>query len=238
METGSMKKSTYKAIFFDLDHTLWDYECNAEETLKELFLHYQLEEKGIPGSGAFFKKFVEVNNALWHLYDHGKIDSEKVRIERFKQILTPFGAYDPELSDCLSRDYLDWCPQKKKLIPNALEVLEYLSDKYSLTIVTNGFEEIQHTKLSSGNLRGYFDHVVTSQYAGHRKPSKEIFQTALNKNAVFQHEALMVGDNLITDIAGAHNAEMDAVYFNPSKINHDVVVKYEISDLLELITLL
>jgi YjjG family noncanonical pyrimidine nucleotidase len=227
---GSRK---YRSIFFDLDHTLWDYELNSRETLGELFLTYKLNDVGIDAD-KFCLKFREVNVALWDLYDTGRITSEIIRQERFKQILTAFGAYEEKLCDELTNNYVRTCPTKCNLMPGAAETLEYLSHNYKLTVITNGFEEIQNTKLSAGNLHRYFDHVVTSQKAGHRKPAREIFEYALKLNGTTNTEAIMIGDNPLTDIAGAKNASIDCVLFNPENVDHEVEVHYEIANLTEL----
>lgn len=224
----------YKSIFFDLDHTLWDYETNSRETLQDLYGHYALAERGVASFDAFLREFKRVNSELWHLYDHGKIDSQVIRKERFKQILEAFNAYDETLSAELSHDYLYDCPRRGNLLPHAHETLQYLADKYTLTVVTNGFEEIQQMKLTSGNLTGYFDHIITSQKAGHKKPAREIFDYALGQNGIASHEAIMIGDNLVTDIAGARNASIDTVFFNPEKTTHDADVSHEIHSLHQL----
>lgn len=227
-----MKK--YKCIFFDLDHTLWDYEMNSMHTLQELFAQYQLQGKGVTTFDAFFQRFRTVNLSLWELYDTGKITSDVIRNERFKQILEAFNAYDEHLADDLSREYLSICPTKCNLMPGAVETLDYLSKHYSLTIVTNGFDEIQNIKLTSGKLNHYFDHIITSQKAGHRKPAKEIFDYALKMNGADCVEAIMIGDNPITDIGGAKNACIDAVLFNPEQVDHGIEVHHEITNLGEL----
>lgn len=232
----SFKK--YRCIFFDLDHTLWDYETNSRETLLELYKGYDLLSKGIPEFDDFLNRFKEVNTELWYLYDRGLIDSEVIRKERFKKILEPFHAYEEKLSENISRDYLDLCPKKGNLMPHALDVLNYLIQHYRLAIITNGFEEIQHQKLTSGNLHAYFDHVITSQKAGHKKPSREIFECALQRNGIKNRDAVMIGDNLITDIGGAKNASIDAVFFNSEEITHTQTLDFEIKSLHELRTIL
>jgi len=228
----------YKVIFFDLDHTLWDYETNSCETLKELYTQYDLQAKGVTTTEDFLQTFREVNAALWVLYDQGLIDSEVIRKERFKKVLSPFGAYEEKLCYEISHEYLHTCPKKGNLIPHAYEILEYLKAHYALSVITNGFEEIQHLKLASGNLQGFFDHIVTSQKAGHKKPARQIFDYALGLNGIACHEALMIGDNLVTDIGGARNAAIDAVYFNPDKISHDQKPDFEIGGLHELYEML
>jgi len=233
---GTLKK--YKCIFFDLDHTLWDYETNSRETLLELYGGYDLLSKGIQQFDDFLNTFKTVNTDLWNQYDRGFIGSDVIRRERFKRILEPYNAFDDKLSEDLSRDYLDICPRKGNLMPHAIEVLNYLGQQYRLAVITNGFEEIQHQKLTAGNLHPYFDHVITSQKAGFRKPSREIFDCALQLNGVVHHQAMMIGDNLITDIGGARNASIDAVFFNTEEIVHDEQLHFEIRSLQELRTIL
>lgn len=225
--------SKYKCVLFDLDHTLWDYELNSRDTLFELFEQYKLSSRGI-GDEAFVNVFRDVNNSLWELYDKGLIDSEVIRKERFARILAAFDVTDEKLCAELSHDYLWGCPRKCNLIPDALDTLDYLSEKYTLAVVTNGFEEIQHMKLVSGKMTHYFDHIITSQKAGYKKPAKEIFEYALDANGVKCHEAIMIGDNPVTDIGGARNACIDAVFFNPGALTCDVDVHYEIKALSEL----
>lgn len=234
MAKGEVGKRPYKVIFFDLDHTLWDFEGNSCSTLQELFTAYDLEKIGVTDCALFQQQFKKVNTNLWDLYDRGLITSEVIRRERFKKILEHFGLEDPKLCEKLSLDYLHSCPKKGGLIPFAQEVLDYLTEHYDMTIVTNGFEEIQHLKMTSGNLVQYFDHIVTSQKAGHRKPAREIFEYAMKINNVRPEDAVMIGDNLMTDIGGAMNASIDTVFFNPEKIKHDVSVKHEINCLSEL----
>jgi YjjG family noncanonical pyrimidine nucleotidase len=224
----------YKVVFFDLDHTLWDFESNSCSTLQELFLTYNLENIGIPDCTLFQQQFRKINTELWDLYDRGLITSEVIRKERFKQILEHFGLSDAALCEKLSQDYLYSCPKKSGLLPYAIETLDYLKTNYKMTVVTNGFDEIQSLKMQSGNLTSYFDHVVTSQSAGHRKPAKEIFDYAMKINAVGPDEVVMIGDNLVADIGGAIKSSIDAVFFNPDRIAHEVDVKHEINCLSEL----
>lgn len=223
----------YKCVFFDLDHTLWDYAGNAREMLLELHTSYNLSARGIPFED-FNQHFNTINFELWAQYDSGKIDNAVIRNERFIRVLQQFDIVDDALSEALSREYFHGCPKKTNLIPHAREILKYLSQHYSLTVVTNGFEEIQSIKLLSGEITHYFDHVVTSQHAGHKKPSREIFEYALSVNNLACHEVIMVGDNLVTDIGGARNACIDTVFYNPAAVPHAEEVSHEIRCLSEL----
>lgn len=235
---GKHNKKKYQTIFFDLDHTLWDYESNSCDTLGELYTTHGLNARGIPNVEPFLDQFRKVNNELWDLFDTGQITSDVIRRERFKRVLAHFTMVDDKLADTLSVQYLDQCPRKGKLMPGAIEILDYLAGQYRMTIITNGFEEIQHLKLAAGNLTAYFDHIVTSQKAGHRKPAREIFDYALVQNSTHSNEAIMVGDNLLTDIGGARRAAIDAVFFNTERVAHNGSVDFEIHNLVELKQLL
>jgi YjjG family noncanonical pyrimidine nucleotidase len=224
----------YKCIFFDLDHTLWDYETNSCDTLDELYISYNLKHHGVHDIQSFKDQFKKINTELWDQYDRGLITNDVIRKQRFKRILEYFHVHHEKLTEDLSTDYLNNCPKKGNLIPNAIEILQYLSEYYALTVVTNGFDEIQNIKLTAGNLHSFFNHIVTSQKAGHRKPSAKIFDYAMKANGVKCQEVIMIGDNLVTDIGGAHNASIDTVFFNPEKMIHTTRVKHEIHSLAEL----
>jgi YjjG family noncanonical pyrimidine nucleotidase len=224
----------YKCVFFDLDHTLWDYETNSADTLKELFHERRLQEKGVGSFSDFLSAFIQINTNLWDQYDTGKIHRDVIRYQRFHKILLLLGIDDYDLSLNLSNDYVSESPKKSALMPNAIEILEHLHAKYPLSVITNGFEEIQSTKLASSGITHYFKSVVTSARAGHKKPAKEIFEFALAETGFGASEAIMIGDNVLTDMAGARNASIDTVLFNPNKIVHTEKVNHEIHDLMEL----
>ncbi len=223
----------YKCILFDLDHTLWDYETNSREALSELYVQFELKERALSEID-FLQTFYTINNELWDLYDRGLLHREVIRNERFHKILLALGVDDYAMSLKLSDEYLQHSPKKKNLMEGCKETLDYLFPKYPMVIVTNGFDEIQSTKLSSSGIAHYFKDVVTSARAGHKKPAKEIFEFALRENNVDPRDAIMIGDNLLTDMAGAKHAKVDTVFFNPTKITHDTEVNFEISNLKEL----
>jgi len=228
----------YSCILFDLDHTLWDYDTNAEETLADLFDRFKLQERGVTSLGFFVETFHRVNRELWDRYDRGLIGQEVIRTRRFDQVFRDTGVEDYRASLEFSGHYLRELPLKKQLLPQAREILEYLHEKYPITVVTNGFDEIQSAKIASSAIGHYFRHVVTSQRAGSKKPSKKIFDFALQQTGHTAGDAVMIGDNLQTDIAGARNAGIDTIFYNPRRAPHQTAVTHEINSLLELRALL
>ena len=224
----------YTTVLFDLDHTLWDYESNSRETLIELFENYQLKNLGITNEFDFIRIFEKVNHDMWDRYNHGEIDRAYIKTFRFTSILENFNISNNELGLQLSAEYIADCPKKGKLLPFAEETLNYLHTKYKLAVVTNGFEDVQHTKLNCAGIKDYFHEVITSDKSGYRKPSREIFDYALSTMSCSNNQALMIGDNLITDMMGARKALIDTAFYNPQQIVHQQEVSYEINCLSEL----
>jgi putative hydrolase of the HAD superfamily len=217
----------YKSVFFDLDHTLWDYERNSQEALSDLYHHYQLVSAF--DLNDFLSTFKQINHQLWHDHDTGKISREEIRFGRFDTIFQSLGMHNRPLSIRFSDDYIQLCPTKSHVFPHSHEVLSQLAENYPLYIITNGFHDVQEQKLSHSDLGKYFKEMVTSEVAGYKKPSSGIFEYALQRAAISPHEALMVGDNLLTDVQGAQSAGIDPVYFNPEAVPHNENLLHEIN---------
>ncbi|MCX2742968.1 YjjG family noncanonical pyrimidine nucleotidase [Mangrovivirga sp. M17] len=228
-----MKKS-YKHVFFDLDHTLWDFQVNSHVTLKELFFEFGLCDLGDFLVDEFISVFEEVNFELWDLYNKNLVDKETIRDVRFKRALSRLGVEEKAIPEMLGKEYLLRCPTKPAVIKFTFEILDYLKEKYNLHIITNGFKETQATKLKHSGLNDYFRSVVTSECTGYKKPHLEIFRFALENVEALPEESLMIGDNLEADVKGAMQYNVDAVYFNPEKVRHNSEVSYEISCLSQL----
>jgi len=223
-----------KHIFFDLDRTLWDFEFNSHETLLELCIAHNLSDKGVEDYEAFIKTYKVHNEALWDLYRVDKISQKDLRRERFQRALADYNIIDPILAEKIGEDYISICPKKDKLFPHTIEVLEYLSGKYSLHIITNGFEKVQHIKLKYSNLEKYFDKVITSEQVGVKKPNPKIFDFAISDAKTTAEQSIYIGDDLEVDIIGCQNFGIDEVYFNPEKILHQENIAFEISCLSQL----
>jgi YjjG family noncanonical pyrimidine nucleotidase len=228
----------YQHLFFDLDRTLWDFDTNSQEALREIVVECELEGRGITDSGQFLDKYRDINLHYWSLYREQKIDKETLRWIRFGKTLEHFGIHDQKLAMQLAQLYVSVSPLKTGLMPGTLDALEYLGEKYRMHIITNGFEEVQHIKLKQSGLDRFFDIVVTSEGAGHKKPRPEIFAYACQASGATYSDSIMIGDDLEADILGAQNAGMDHVFYNPEGAAHSYQVTHEISALVELKSLL
>ncbi len=227
-----MKK--YKHLFFDLDRTLWDFDKNSHETFNDIHSKYKLESLGVGDLNQFISTFQIINNNLWDLYRQGGIKKEVLSVERFALTLDSFGISDETLSRNLASDYISISPTKKRLYPGAIELLEYLKNKYQLHIITNGFEEVQHTKLAISGLRPYFTQVITSEDAGCKKPDPEIFRYALKLADASADESLMIGDDPEVDIDGAKAAGIDQLLVDYEGVYKSSVSTYAVKSLYEI----
>jgi putative hydrolase of the HAD superfamily len=225
--------SPYKHIFFDLDRTIWDFDRNSGETIKELFFKYQLD-RSIGDPENFIQVYHEVNLELWSYYRRGEMTKDILRTKRFRMSLAHFGITDDELAEKIGDEYLANSPTKTLLIPHAREILDYLLPAYHLHIITNGFLTTQQIKLKNCELEPYFQSLTTSEVVGHNKPRPEIFHQALSAVNARKKESLMIGDDLEVDILGARKYGIDQVFLNRDGVVHNDPVTFEFESLLEL----
>jgi putative hydrolase of the HAD superfamily len=228
----------YRHIFFDLDHTIWDFDKNAEETLHELYHHYKLKELGLQSADLFIETYTAHNHRLWAEYHVGKITKDHLREMRFKQTFLDLGLHPDVIPSAFEDDYVRLGPTKMNLFPGAHETLEYLKDKYTLHLISNGFRESTEMKVSRTNLSQYFDNVIISEIVGVNKPDKAIFEHALQLAGASKEESVMIGDSIEADIMGALNFGIDAIYFNPAGLAKPEIVSVEIRSLSELMGML
>lgn len=205
----------YKHLFFDLDHTLWDFEANSRQTLEELYSTMGLQQAGVHDFDLFHKNYLAHNDKLWERYRNGYIKVDELRWKRMWLTLLDFKIADEPLAREMGVRFLDLLPTRKLLFPYTIEILDYLSGKqYILHLITNGFEKTQHSKLKSSGLDKYFTEVITSEGSNSLKPKKEIFDYAFQKTGAMLHESIMIGDTMDVDILGAINAGIDQVHVN------------------------
>jgi len=198
-------------IFFDLDHTLWDFERNSYLTFKNIF-----SKRNFPFSHSkFIKLYVPINYKYWDQYSNDIISAEDLRTIRLEKTFQALKFnYNKKIIDEISEEYIKTLPTQSFLFDGVIDLLIFLKTKYNLHIITNGFEEVQYEKLKHSKLLPYFDKIINPENALAKKPSSKIFFHALkvvNKNP---EDCVMIGDNLIADIMGALNVGMNAIHFN------------------------
>ncbi|MDO3640683.1 YjjG family noncanonical pyrimidine nucleotidase [Mucilaginibacter sp. L3T2-6] len=238
MENPNSEIRKYKHIFFDLDHTIWDFDKNAEETLHELYEIYRLSEIGLPSAAIFIETYTRNNHKLWAEYHTGKITKTELRETRFKRTFIELGVPPDVLPVAFEDDYVKLCPTKTNLFPHAHETLQYLQSKYKLHLISNGFKEASTLKIGNTNIAQYFEQVIISEVVGVNKPDKAIFAHALNIAGAEKNESIMIGDSLEADVYGALNFGMDAIYFNPFNAPKPHDVPLQINGLKQLMEML
>lgn len=213
-----------KHLFFDLDRTLWDFDQNSKQALIQLYKDTDLHQSTL-GFEEFHNHYVDVNARLWQAYGQKEISKEYLRNERFRKTLEKWKLDDEKLVTHFSDGYVELSPKQTILFPNTIETLEELKQSgYVMHIITNGFKEVQFTKLENCKLRSYFDIIVCSEEIGINKPAPEIFHFSMNKANTSSQYAAMIGDDYEVDILGAERVGMRTFHFNPqideSKIKH------------------
>jgi putative hydrolase of the HAD superfamily len=224
-----------KHIFFDLDHTIWDFDRNAQETLLELYEVYQLKNLGLHSADLFIEKYTENNHRLWQQYHLGEITKERLREERFRKTFLELGIKPEHVPHQFEDDYVKISPTKTNLFAGAEKVLTYLQKKYELHIISNGFKETTLTKMDLSGLNPYFTNVIISEDVGVNKPNQKIFEHALAKANAIKDESIMIGDSLEADIRGAQDFGLKAIFFNPLNIEKPADVEWQIFHLEELL---
>ena len=228
----------YKNLFFDLDDTLWAFSANARDTYEEMYRKYDYD-RFFDSFEHYYSLYQRRNLELWAEYADGKVTKEELNRQRYLYPLEAVGAGDSALAEAYEKDALATIPTKSKLMPHAREVLEYLSAKYNLYILSNGFKELQFHKMRSSNFDKYFRKVVLSDDIGILKPWPEIFHFALSATQSELNDSLMIGDSRENDIAGAAGVGMHQVFYNLSgRTDLPFTPTYQITDLNELLDLL
>ncbi len=205
----------YTHLFFDLDHTLWDFRTNSRVVLRGLYHDLELAEHGVPGVEDLVDVYEEINAGLWERYERGHIDKEVLRALRFRNTLLTFGVRNDRLARTMGHEYLERTPRMDGLSDGAMSLLRDLRPHYGIHIITNGFSATQATKITSSRIKDLLDHVITSEDAGANKPDPRIFNKAMRLAGAQASNSLMIGDSVTADMEGARAVSMDHVHFVP-----------------------
>lgn len=211
-------------LLIDLDDTLWDFRRNSKIAMQEIYNDYELNQY-YDSFESFYDIYMVKNHQLWEQYAKGEITKDYLSLERFLYPLRVVGNEDVELAKKLGKDFLYRTTMQTNLVDGAIETLEYLKAQgHTLSIISNGFVEVQYTKLRRSGLIPYFANVFLSEEIGYQKPDIRFFQTVLDRLNASPSECLVIGDNFQTDIQGAQNANIRAVFY---KNNADLPLNCE-----------
>lgn len=208
-----INKESIQHVFFDLDHTLWDLETNSKTAITEMYAEFKLDSLGFTLED-FIPVYLRCNEYCWDMYRRNLMNKDLLRHQRFYLALKDFGNPDRQLAKKLGKRYVDISPSKTALMPGTFEILDYLSPNYPLHIITNGFQEVQHIKMKNTGIDKYFTKIITSERVGKRKPEPRIFEYALKSVECKPENAIMIGDDLQTDVKGAIDFGISAIWYN------------------------
>ena len=225
-----INKETITDLFFDLDHTLWDFEKNSALTFDQLLIDYQIPVR----LENFLKVYVPLNLEYWKAFREQRMDKETLRYRRIKDTFDQLEiSIDDDMVFTLADAYIQNLPEHNHLFPGAIEVLDKLKERYLLHIITNGFREVQHFKMRNAGLTPYFSTVTDSESVGVKKPNPLIFQKALIDANCDPTRSVMIGDSYEADILGALQVGMNAIHFMPLVKKHPQEYQ-EIDNLIQL----
>lgn len=224
----------YKAIFIDWDDTIGDFHGAAKLALREMYDKYNLSCY-FTSHEEFVALYQPHNIELWDKYGKDLVTKEYLSIDRFLFPLMHGSYYKNghtvqdgknvttqevvRLAMAMSEDFLALTTANFSLLPGAEDIVRYLAEKYPLTVVTNGFVEVQYEKFEKSGLRDCFTHIVLSEEVGCQKPNPHIFHEALRLNGLAAEDVLMIGDSWNSDIQGAINAGIDQMWVNEKAMN-------------------
>ena len=225
-----MQNNNITHIFFDLDHTLWDFEKNSALAFEKVFYKHSIDVD----LNVFLVHYIPLNLKYWELYRHEKVTQMQLRYGRLKDAFDLLNyEIDDATIDLLSKEYIHYLPQFNHLFDGTIEVLEYLKSKYNLHIITNGFQEVQAGKMKNSGIEQYFQTITNSEMAGVKKPNPKIFEFALSLANAKKENSIMIGDCIDADVQGALDFGIDAIHFNENKIQIPNYIK-QVNSLIEL----
>jgi len=226
----------YRNVFIDLDRTLWDFETNSKETLNEIFLNYSINK--YCEFSEFYKTYRNINDDLWGKYRLKQISTEILSWKRFHLTNISFGYDDENVALKMGKDYISNSPYKTKLFPKTHDILKYLSEKYNLYLITNGFKEVQYLKIKNCDIERYFKEIFTSEEVGFSKPYIKYFEYVLESTCSKPKNSIVIGDDFEVDIKGAQQLDIDTIWFKNGDDNQKGYSKYIIKSLQEIFEIL
>lgn len=203
----------YTSLFFDLDNTIWDFKRNSEVALKLALADFDLLDK-LSSFQEFWREYNRINDELWRAYRERRLPKDELIRRRFNESISLYTSCDSLNENELNNCYLEHMSEQTHLMPGAREVLDYFYDKLRMSIITNGFRQVQLEKLAKSDLEKYFERVFISEVVGAPKPNRKIFEYALKTTNSKKSNSLMIGDSWDADILGGRNFGIDQVFYS------------------------
>lgn len=206
--------NTITDIFFDLDHTLWDFEKNSALTFRKILHKNNVQIN----PDKFLEVYVPINFEFWKLFRDEKITKSELRYQRLATTFNRLNvSFTDDLIHLLAEEYIKYLSSFNHLFDYTEDLLKGLHGKYKLHVITNGFREVQHKKIRQAGIYEYFDHIIDSESVHVKKPNPKIFKHAMELAKVAPENAMMIGDNLEADIMGALDLNMNAIHVDFDK---------------------
>ena len=228
----------YKAIFLDWDDTIGDWTTAEHKALQDIYVHYHLNRL-YPTFEDYLNAYKPYNLELWGMYGRGEVTKERLHLQRFLKPIEGLPLTEEVLRDMaheIGAEFLRLTNKYFCLIPEAQTVVKCLASKYPLTIISNGFKEVQYYKFEHSGLTPYLTHTLISEEVGINKPQPGIFEIALQRNGITAQEAVMIGDSYSSDIAGAKAAGIDQIWIHEGET--DETATYIVPKITEIMHLL
>ncbi|MFM9943942.1 MAG: YjjG family noncanonical pyrimidine nucleotidase [Bacteroidia bacterium] len=225
-------------IFWDLDHTIWDYKTNARITIFELYAKHQIQNLTHHSPSVFHEVYCKHNDLAWEDYRKGIIDKTTLRQIRFKNTFMELGMKPEVIYEIFETEFVEICPTKGNLMPGAMKALTHFHLHFAQHIITNGFKETQSVKMQTSGIHHFFNTLTNSEDTGFQKPHPEIFKIALQSAGATPDNSMMIGDNYEADILGANALGMKCVFYNPESVpienmSEDIVNIKELEELIK-----
>ena len=221
----------YQVLLFDADETLFDFKMAEKQAFLRALEEYKLDVD----KEESLKLYSQINKHIWEEFERGEITADRLRVGRFerfsKKIKIDFDAVS------FSKAYAKFLGEGAYLFDDSVEVIDYLSKKYKLALVTNGLKDVQKSRISKTPLKDYFQELIISDEIKISKPDPRIFDYALDKlDHMDKSKVLMIGDSLTSDMQGGINAGIDTCWYNPNHLENKsgLNLTYEIHSLNEL----
>jgi len=228
----------YKAIFLDWDDTIGDWTTAEHKALQDIYAHYHLSRL-YPSFDDYLNAYKPYNLELWGMYGRGEVTKEWLHLQRFLRPIEGLPMTSDELREIaheMGTEFLRLTNKYFCLLPNTEKVVKYLASKYPLTIISNGFKEVQYYKFEHSGLAPYFTHTLISEEVGINKPQPGIFHIALQRNGISADEAVMIGDSYSSDIAGAKAAGIDQIWIHEGETDETATyIVPKITDILNIL---